>query len=239
MLKRLPSQIFCAGSCRGGSGAIGQLVVVLLLVWAIAQASAPAQATAPTQATVLTQVTAPAQDSQIEGVGYTQGRDDAPVQVVELLDFGCSVCAAFAAQTYPALRERYVVTGKVRWQAIPFVLGAFPRSSEAARAAACAHEQGAFWPMHDLLFERRGAWTAAKSADSAFLALAGELGLDEEVFSRCYDSKDARERVEKQTRAARRLRVRGTPTFVIGEEKVPGALALDEFSSRIEAVLSR
>lgn len=225
MPQRLPSQFSCTGSCRGAAGAIGQLVVVLLLIWALAQATAPAQATAS------------AQGSQIEGVGYTQGQDDAPVVVVEMLDFGCSVCAVFAAQTYPGLRERYVLTGKVRWKAIPFVLGPFPRSSEAARAAACAHDQGAFWPMHDLLFERRSAWTAVRSADSAFRALAGEIGMDEEAFGRCYESRDARKRVEEQTRAARRLRVRGTPTFVIGGEMVVGALDVDEFSRRIDALL--
>ena len=237
-MSKLPSGVACVGCSSGGSGALVRLAVLVLLAVAVASATAQiVPRSVPGQMQESDE--APAQTSPIEGVGYTQGSDGARLEVVELLDFGCSVCAAFAAQSYPVLRDRYVLAGEVRWRAIPFVLGSFRRFSEAARAAACAHDQGAFWEMHDLLFARRGEWTAARSAESVFLELAGQLGLDGEGLGRCYRSDEARDRVDAQTRAARRLRVRGTPTFLIGEETVVGALSAEEFGRRIEAQLGR
>lgn len=170
-------------------------------------------------------------------VGYSQGEKSAPVLVVEFLDFGCPTCALFAQETYPTIRDRYVQSGQVRWQTVPFVLGGFRNSAEAARAAACADEQAAFWPMHDLLFAQRNSWAQTRDPDSSLLAFARDLGLDEEGFHQCYLSDDARKRVEDQTRVARRSRVRGTPTFLIDGEPALGALDVEEFSRRIEARL--
>ena len=179
------------------------------------------------------------QEGPAADVGYLQGDASAPVLVIELLDFSCPACALFAEETYPAIRDLYVRSGQVQWQAIPFVLGSFRNSGEAARAAACADEQATFWPMHDLLFERRSSWVQARDPENALLEFARELGLDEDRFHRCYRSEAARERIEEQSRAARRLRVRGTPTFVIGGKLVAGAIDMAEFSRRIEAQLGR
>ena len=38
---------------------------------------------------------------KLDEVNYSQGDAAAPVVVVELLDFGCPVCANFALQTFP------------------------------------------------------------------------------------------------------------------------------------------
>lgn len=184
--------------------------------------------------------TVQAQPAPEVGVSYARGDPAAPLLVIELVDFACPACAHFATRTFPALDERFIRTGRVQWRSIPFVLGTFRRSAEAARAAACADEQSAFWPMHDLLFARRSAWLEARDANRTFRALAGDLGLDVDAFARCYDSDAAKERVERQTRAARRMfRVRGTPTFVVGEQVVVGALELPEFTRHIEAQLPR
>ena len=137
-MSKLPSGVACVGCSSGGSGALVRLAVLVVAV-----ASATAQVvprSVPGQ--IQESDEAPAQTSPIEGVGYAQGSDGARLEVVELLDSGCSVCAAFAAQSYPVLRDRYVLAGEVRWLAIPFVLGSFRRSSEAARAGGLCTRPG-------------------------------------------------------------------------------------------------
>ena len=212
-----PSSVFSQGSIECGTSVPSfPYWVVIILAGAVLASEAVGQRV-------------PAPD-----VGYTQGEQSAAVLVVEFLDFGCPTCALFAQETYPTIRDRYVRSGQVRWQTVPFVLGGFRNSAEAARAAACADEQAAFWQMHDLLFAQRNAWSQTRDPDSSLLAFARELGLDEEEFHRCYLSDDARKRVEDQTRVARRSRVRGTPTFLIDGEPALGALDVAEFSRRIE-----
>ena len=173
---------------------------------------------------------------KLDEVSYSQGDPAAPVVVIELLDFGCSVCANFALETFPGIRDRYVDTGKVHWQVVPFVLGSFRHSKEAARAAVCADEQGTFWEMHDLLFAQRG-WSQSRNPTEPLAALAAELELDEAAFESCYDSDDAKDRVERQTRAARRSRIRGTPTFLIDGEMVVGAPDSEQFDQLLDEAL--
>ena len=175
---------------------------------------------------------------KLDEVNYAQGDAAAPVVVVELLDFGCSACANFALETFPGIRDRYVNTGQVHWQVVPFVLGAFRHSKEAARAAVCADEQGAFWQMHDLLFAQRG-WSQSRNPTKPLAALAAELELDGEAFDSCYHSDEAKDRVERQTRAARRSRVRGTPTFLIDGEMVVGAPDAEQFNQLLDESLGR
>ncbi|MGH7477286.1 MAG: DsbA family protein [Longimicrobiales bacterium] len=172
-----------------------------------------------------------------DGTGYIDGRDEAPVTVVEFLDFGCSACAHFARETLPSVRRVYIETGRVRWQAVPFVLGAFPNSAEAARAAACAAEQQAFWEMHDVLLARRAEWTKAADPLPFFAALASALRLDAASFEACYDSDSSRERVARQNRAAKRLHVRATPTFFIAGRRVLGALEFELFGRLLDEAL--
>ena len=174
----------------------------------------------------------------LDEVNYSQGDAAAPVVVVEFLDFGCPVCANFALETFPGIRDRYVTTGQVHWQVVPFVLGSFRHSKEAARAAVCADEQGAFWQMHDLLFTQRG-WSQSRNPTKPLAALATELELDGVAFESCYDSDEAKDRVERQTRAARRSRVRGTPTFLIDGEMVVGAPEAEQFSQLLDESLGR
>jgi protein-disulfide isomerase len=163
--------------------------------------------------------------------GYDRGTLRAPVTVLEFADFGCRYCARFAAETYPALAEEFVRTGKVRWRYVPFVLGMFPNGDEAARAGHCAAAQGvgAFGRMHDRLFEDQVAWAGAGDPAAAFGALARGAGLDVARFSACYASDATSARVREANALAERLAVRSTPTFFVNGSRVEGALPVEQF----------
>ncbi len=55
------------------------------------------------------------------------GKADAPVTIVEYASLTCSHCANFHNNVYPALKEKYIDTGKVR-----FILREFPLDNLAA-----------------------------------------------------------------------------------------------------------
>lgn len=86
-----------------------------------------------------------------------EGSPDAPVKVIEFSDFQCPFCQRFVIETLPSLRDR--VGDEVAFGFAHFpILSLHPNAGRAALAAECAHDQGQFWEMHDLLFERQAAW---------------------------------------------------------------------------------
>lgn len=175
----------------------------------------------------------------LAGLGVDRGAPEASVVVVEFADFGCGYCAQFARETFPSLDAEFIATGRVRWRFVPFRLGAFAKAEEAARAALCAAKQGAFWPMHDLLFARRASWSRRGNVIPVLRELARTVGLDDGAFTRCLESDAVEEHVERSTSAARRLGVRGTPTFFVNGKRVVGALPLEAFRQLLLAELEK
>lgn len=174
-----------------------------------------------------------AQQASIPAGGFARGAQDAAVVVVEFLDFGCSACAQFATGTFPNVEAEYIDTGRVRWIAVPFVLGSFRNSDAATRAAICAGDQDAFWSMHDLLFADR-SWVSARNPESIIRALARSADLDTASFDACMGSSRTRDRVRQTGAEARRAGVRGTPMFFINNRVALGALSWPHFQRLLD-----
>jgi protein-disulfide isomerase len=153
---------------------------------------------------------------------------------VEFSDFGCPFCAQFAADSYPDLHIEFVLSGRVRWIYIPFVLGIFPNGAEAASAGFCAGEQDRFWAMRERLYERQHQWRRAGPEREIFREMAAEAGLDGESFERCLESGEASPRIEHSNALAREAGIRATPTFLINGRSVEGALPPDHFRALLD-----
>lgn len=213
-------------------GAIGILPYGFITAILLSASTASAQYAAPRM-----QVQSGQRAVSLESFGVPKGSASAPIWIVELADFGCGYCAKFARETMPVLDSLYTRKGQVYWRFVPFVLGMFPNAREAAEGAVCAARQGRFWEMHDRLYENRKAWMAAKDPKRLVARLAAESGVDARSYAACASSKSATEEVARNTALARTLNVRGTPTFVINGEIVPGALPTDVFVKGLDAVL--
>lgn len=172
----------------------------------------------------------------LEGYGVAKGKATAPIWIVEMADFGCGYCAKFAAETMPALDSLYTKPGKVQWRFVPFVLGMFPNAREAAEGAICAAEQGKFWPMHDKLYANRKAWMASRAPQMLVARYASEAGVNPAAYGACIRGKAVSATLARNNALAQSLLVRGTPTFVINGEIVPGALPRDVFVKGLDAV---
>ncbi len=161
------------------------------------------------------------------------GDVDAPVTIVEFSDFQCPFCSRFYSQTYLALKENYVDTGKVNIVFRDFPLSFHPEAEPAALAAECANEQGEFWAFHDLIFENQDSISA-----SQYLTWAEDLGLDMDQFSDCVDSQKYKSEVANDYNDGGRLGVTGTPGFFINGVLVTGAQPYSVFASAIDAALA-
>lgn len=170
----------------------------------------------------------------VAGLGYFLGDPDAPIQVVEFVDLGCRECRRFSEETFPSIHEEYVSTGRVYWQVIPYVSGLQPNGEQGARAAECAADQDAFWPMHDALYAHQAEWWTKRRPQRQFKRYAKALDLDTDRFGRCYREKETVKRTASNTEAALRAGVRGTPTFFVNGRTVLGALPAELFRAVLE-----
>lgn len=153
------------------------------------------------------------------------GPKDAPITIVEFSDFRCPYCGVFHQETFGDLMATYPDQIHFVYRDFP-VVGGF----EAALAAECANEQGAYWEFHDLLFS--GEY--ANLNTDAFAAYAEQLDLDVEDLLACVDEERYGEEVEADARYASGLGITGTPTFFINGIPMVGAQPLEAFIQVIE-----
>jgi protein-disulfide isomerase len=149
---------------------------------------------------------------------HVLGPADAPVTLVEYGDYECPYCAAAA----PVLRQLVdECDGRVRLVFRHFpVADRHPFALTAALAAEAAGAQGAFWPMHDLLFRKQDRLT-----DSALRAYAEALGLDgDRVVGE--PAQEYGDRVEADFAAGLAAGVEGTPTLFIDGVRYTGRMEI-------------
>lgn len=158
---------------------------------------------------------------------------EAPV-VVEFLDYECPACGSFHP-VVDDLMERY--DGQVTFAVRHFPLPSHPDAVPAALAAEAAAQQGAFAPMHDLLFERQAEWSGSADAAAAFRGYASELGLDLADYDAAVADDATLERVALDANAGIALGVRSTPTFFVDGQQVE-LQRLEDLEAAIAAALA-
>jgi protein-disulfide isomerase len=157
------------------------------------------------------------------------GPDDAPIQIVEFSDFNCGFCKRFADNTLQPILKAY--GDKVRFTYRDFPILA-ESSLTAALAAQCANEQGKFWDYHNLLFSNQGDFSR-----DTLIRMAGDMGVDTDVFASCLDDQKYMDDVVADYRDAQRIGIRGTPAFFINGRPISGAQAYQVFADIIEQEL--
>jgi Na+/H+ antiporter NhaA len=162
---------------------------------------------------------------------HVRGASDAPVTVVEYGDFECPYCG----QAEPVVRELLADFGDVRyvWRHLP-LHDVHPSAQIAAEAAEAAAEQGAFWEMHDLLFESQDRLRLPD-----LIKHAETIGLDTERFRADLRQHIGAPRIAEDLDSADLSGVTGTPTFFINGRRHHGAYDIGSLSEAVRAARYR
>lgn len=163
------------------------------------------------------------------------GQEDAPVTIVEYASLTCSHCADFTLNTFPAIKEKYIDTGKARliFREFPFD----PRATAAFMLARCAPEER-YFPMIDVFFKQQQQWATAPDGKEALLQIAKLAGFTQESFEACLTNQQLLDDVRAtMERGSEEFGVNATPTFFINGQKYAGALSVDEMSAIIDKLL--
>ena len=156
-----------------------------------------------------------------------KGNPSGAVTVVEFGDLQCPACRAAHTKIVEPLLEQY---GKViRFEFRHFPLRSIHRfAMDAAESAECAADQGKFWEFIDISYAKQN-----EMSHEAFPKWAEELGMDVDIFERCWKSHAKRDIVLEDYKQGREKEVSGTPTFFVNGERVQ--TGFDTLSAAIEA----
>lgn len=151
----------------------------------------------------MSQLSAPVTDRD-----HATGNLDAMVTLVEYGDYECSHCG----RAHPIVQEILRTMGdKIRFVFRHFPLSEIhPHALHAAVASEFASDNGKFWEMHDVLFEKQ-----QHLHDSDIAQYAEALGLDRVDLSRAVESEELFARVNQDFSTGIRSGVNGTPTFFL------------------------
>jgi len=155
------------------------------------------------------------------------GNPEGDVTLVEFFDYNCSFCRTALPDLATLLAEDSEL--KVILKDYP-ILSA--QSVEAARIAKLVgREQVDYWAFHEALFTARGTVDARVA-----LAEAAKLGLSPIHLELDMSTPSVTAALTQTMELARKLNITGTPTYVIGDEIVPGAVGVDYLRQRIASM---
>ena len=146
------------------------------------------------------------------------------VPVVEFFDYRCGYCKKMLSDVRRLRQENQGV--RLIFKDLP-ILG--PDSVIAARAALASRAQGKYEAYHFALMDTRGAFT-----EERVLAIAKEVGLDIERLKRDMQDPKIQAQIDSNIALAQQLNIRGTPTMIIGDALVPGAIDFATMQKLVE-----
>ena len=151
------------------------------------------------------------------------GNKESKLIIVEFIDYNCGYCR----KTLPTISKLIKNFDNIQIVFVDYPI--LSESSEiAARASLAANEQNAYFEYHTILLNN------TKLINEDFLyQIAKELGLNIKKFKKDMSSEKTKNNIIKNIKFANSLKIRGTPTFIIGQLILPGAYDYDKLKKII------
>jgi protein-disulfide isomerase len=158
--------------------------------------------------------------------GTRMGPAAAPVTIVVFSDFQCPACKVLADRLSTVRAERANDFAVVHRH---HPLASHPHARPAAQASECAARQGRFEAMHDALFKAQASIGERPWNDFAKEAGVRDIG----GFSQCMRDGATDSVLARDAALASRLGVEATPTLLINDTRLVGALPIEALNRHI------
>ena len=163
------------------------------------------------------------QQAMVEGAPIL-GSPEGDVTVVEFFDYNCPYCKRAAAEVEALIESDPNVRVVMReWP----ILG--DGSVVAARAALAAREQGLYEEFHTAMMAEQG-----RATEDSVMRVAEEVGLNIQQLQEDMQAPEVAEHIATSMELTRALGLNGTPSFVIGDQLVPGYVEAAELKELVE-----
>ena len=157
------------------------------------------------------------------------GNPKGKVTLIEFFDYNCGFCKHALGDLQRLVKNNPDL--RVVLKDFPILS---PGSIEAAEIAIAARNQfkgDKFWDFHQKLLASRGAVGKAQA-----LAVAKDLGADMDKLVKDAAAPSVKAGIEETDGLAKQLMLNGTPSYVVGQEVVVGAVGYDELKSKLDNV---
>lgn len=154
--------------------------------------------------------------------GAVLGNPDGHTTMVEFSDFACGYCR----QSLPDVKQLIAKNPDLRivMRELPIIS---QHSAEAARMALAAAEQGKYSAFHDAMF-------AAGQVDPATIEAVGKaIGLDMDRARRVAATPAVEAELTRNIELASKLGFTGTPSWIVGQRLITGAVGVDQLSEAL------
>lgn len=157
------------------------------------------------------------------------GNPEGDVTLVEFYDYRCPYCR----QAHEKIKQLLASDPGVRLVLKQFPVkdrpGETPVSLISARLAKVAHEQGVFEAFHDAMFEAEPPLTRAR-----VFQIARDAGVNMDKILDQMSNPEITRHLRETMILANAIGATGTPTFVMGEFVIPGAVEYEIFLQLVE-----
>lgn len=157
--------------------------------------------------------------------GAVLGNPNGSVTMVEFTDFACGYCRKAVADIAALAKANPDLRIVVR--ELPIIS---PHSAAAAQMALAAAEQGKYTQFHDAMF-------SAGQLDPSTIETAARIaGLDLDRARKVAESAPVKAEIQQNLALAQKLGINGTPSWVIGDDLIAGAVGVDRLAEAVKAL---
>jgi protein-disulfide isomerase len=157
--------------------------------------------------------------------GAVAGNPNGDVKLVVFFDYACPYCRQGHADVSRLLREDPKLM--VVYRDFPVLS---PASTEAAMASLSAASQGGYRKFHDAMFESPGRVSLART-----MGIVKGVGLSEERTSADLKNASLKAEIDRNLMLGRELGLTGTPSYVVGNRILSGAVGYDRLKEAVAA----
>ena len=157
------------------------------------------------------------------------GNPNAPIKIIEYASMTCSHCAHFHNDILPALKSKYIDTGKVYLEFREFPLN--DPALKATLTARCLPEEQ-YENFVSLLFKSQDQWAGGIDYMGTLKQNAKLAGMSDATFEACHAEPMLKLKIAENMQVAKdKWKIAATPTFIIndGAEVIEGAQPLESF----------
>ena len=148
--------------------------------------------------------------------------------MVEFFDYACGYCRASLADLAKLVGEDKGL--KVVYRELPILSDA---SADAAKVSLLAAEKGQYMPFHRALYD------SGKVTRETILGAAAKVGIDAKAAEAAIASSKYDAEIQSNIALAQKLRATGTPTFVVGDQVLNGAVGYDALKQAVATVRAK
>ncbi len=165
------------------------------------------------------------------------GNPDSDITLIEYASFTCGHCANFHLNVFPAIKEKYITSNKIKFIFRELPTGPQELSYIGSVLARCASDRGgdeAFFAVGDGLFRNQQLWAFGNEPKLELLKITTQAGMDEEAVDTCLKRQEIVDVINKNVKEANDVyKVTGTPTFILNGKKIKTSALEEELANAL------